>query len=590
MPPLQPPPPNPPSPSSPAPAAPALPPARPFWRRDGVLAAVLVVLVALAYSPVWHAGFIWDDDDHVYENPRIVGPEGLKEIWTTPAANYFPLVLTTFKALHAVWGLNPLPYHLANVACHLLAALLLWRVLRQLALPGAWFGAALWALHPVQAESVAWISELKNTQSAVFFLLATSCFLRWQRARDSRANTSSWRPYALALLCAVLALLSKPSTVMLPVALALLWWWRAERWSWARAALWLLPFFALSALTAGWTVWEQKYHSLALGPDWNQSVVERLAISGRAVWFYLGKLLWPHPLVFIYPRWTIAVGSVWSYLPFAAAVGTLGALAWRARSARHRTAFVVAASFVALLFPVLGFFDVYYFLFSYVADHFQYLASMAVLPALAATAAVGLRAAVSALAWVRPTLATTVLVACAVLTWREAGEYHDKVTHWSAVRARNPGAWLAHVNLGNEFFAQGRFDDAMPLYLQALQVRPNYAKAHFDLGTAWLAKRDAAHAIPEFETALRLDPRYTHAHHNLGTALALLERYPEAATHFTEAVRLDPRFVDAHRNLGFVLLMLNQPARAERHFRTVLQLSPGDPRALRALQDIEARR
>jgi len=259
--------------------------------------ALLVGLVVLVYLPVLEAGFIWDDDKHLTENPCIVGPLGFAGIWTTAEATYYPLVLTTFWIEHALWGFAPLPYHLVNVLVHAACAIVLWLVLARLLVPGAWLGAALWALHPVQVESVAWVTELKNTQSGLFFLLSILCFLKW---RESRGSTS----YVLALLCAIAAILSKSSTVMLPVVLGLCGWWQDRSLS-RRAVAPLAPFFLISIAASAWTIWEQQFHSGAIGTDWAQTWPERLIIAGRDVWFYLGKLAWPHPLVFIYPRWRI---------------------------------------------------------------------------------------------------------------------------------------------------------------------------------------------------------------------------------------------------------------------------------------------
>jgi hypothetical protein len=328
-------------------------------------AAALSACVLLVYLPVLHAGFIWDDDKHLTQNPCIVGPTGFAGIWTSAEATYYPLVLTTFWIQHALWGLAPLPYHLVNVLVHAACGVLLWMVLARLSVPGAWLGAALWALHPVQVESVAWVTELKNTQSCVFFLLAVLYFLKWLEGR---------RTYALALLFAAAAILSKSSTVMLPVVLALCWWWEERRWRW-RNVVSLAPFFLISAVASAWTIWEQKFHSGALGEDWALSFPQRLIVAGRVVWFYLAKLAWPHPLIFIYPRWQVDAAQAAGYLPLLAAIGTMGALWWR-RDGRARPAFFAVAYFAVSLFPVLGFFNVYYFRFSYVGDHLQYLASI----------------------------------------------------------------------------------------------------------------------------------------------------------------------------------------------------------------------
>jgi hypothetical protein len=338
-----------------------------------VRGALLLAAVLVAYRPALDAGFVWDDDDHVTANPYVVGPMGLRDLWTSPQAVYYPLVTTSFRLLHAVWGLDPFPYHLATVLLHGLCAIALWRVLLRLHAPGAWLGAALWALHPVQVESVAWITELKNTQSGLFYLLAILVFLR-ARERGSPALAKRLLQHGLLFACAALAVLSKSSTVMLPLVLALLVWWREGRLS-PRTLLGLAPLFLLSAAASAWTIWEQRHHSGALGVEWDQTWPERIAIAGKAVWFYLAKLAWPEPLIFVYPRWEVDAGRAASYLPAAAGVAALLAL-WWGRAGPLRPVLVAYAYFLISLFPVLSFFDVYYFRYSFVADHFQYLASM----------------------------------------------------------------------------------------------------------------------------------------------------------------------------------------------------------------------
>ena len=355
---------------------------RTLWARGWLKGLLLVVAVVIAYLPVGHAGFIWDDDSHLTANPCIVGPLGFKDIWLSSAATYYPLVLTSFWVQHAIWGLHSLPYHLVNVGMHGACVVLLWVVLRSLKVRGAWWGAALWGLHPVQTESVAWITELKNTQSCWFYLLAIWFFLRWRGAGAFAGRKGTEREYGLALLCAALAILSKASTVMLPVVLGLVWWWTAGRWNWRNLCR-LAPFLMISAAASGWTIWEQQYHSGAVGAEWSQSRGERLVIAGKAVWFYLGKLVWPHPLIFIYPRWEIDAGSLTAYGPVLA-LGIILILLWVNRGGRAGPVFFALAYFVVSLFPVLGFFNVYFFRYSFVGDHFQYLASMGPLALAAA--------------------------------------------------------------------------------------------------------------------------------------------------------------------------------------------------------------
>jgi tetratricopeptide (TPR) repeat protein len=587
---------NPPS----APAA-GRPRPRPAW----LPVAILFAAVLLAYAPVWRAGFLWDDDSHVTANPSIVGSLGLARIWTSPAANYFPLTTSTFWVIHALWGLQPRPYHLIDVLFHAASAALLWLVLRRLRVRGAWLGAMLWALHPVQVESAAWIAETKNTQSAIFFLLAIWFFLHWLEADPPREHGGRYGCYALAWVCAVLAILSKASTVMLPVVLGLCWWWTKGRWRW-RYALWLAPFLAISAAASGWTIWEQQVHAGAVGPDWSLSRLERLVLAGRVVWFYLGKLLWPHPLIFIYPRWTPDATRLASYLPALAAAGVFLALWWQRR--RVRPVFFAAAYFGVSLFPVLGFFNVYFFRYSFVGDHFQYLASMGAL----ALAGAGLVTIGGWLGEKLPGLVTApgplLLVVLGVLTWRQCRNYAGDETLWRATLADNPRCWMAHNNLGAMMVQAGQYDSAVSHLTESLQLHPGVQQAEYNLGLALFRTGRPAEAIPHYEAALRLQPNdadtlsrigdalmrlsrtpeamqsYAAAlrlnpddattHNNLGNALRSLGRTPEALAHFREAVRLKPAYADAHNNLGGALIERGQTDEGVAHLQEAVRLDP----------------
>ena len=540
--------------------------------RDWLFVLAIFAAVLLAYQPVWRAGFIWDDDSHLTNNPCIVGPLGFKDIWTSPAGYYFPLVTTSFRLLHALWGLDPLPYHLVNVLLHAASAALLWQVLRRLRVPGAWLGALLWALHPVQVESVAWISELKNTQSALFYLLAIGCFLRWVGPTRSIEERGSIGHYLLALLGAAAAILSKSSTVMLPVVLGLCWWWTKGQWRW-RQVLWLAPFLAVSAAAGVWTIWEQRFHSGALGPDWSQSGPERLIIAGRAVWFYLGKLAWPHPLIFIYPRWTPDAARVASYLPAAAAAAGLAFLWWRRR--RLGAAFFAAACFSVSLFPVLGFFNVYFFRYSFVSDHFQYLASMAAL----ALAGAGVATAGAKLgkrgAMVRPALCALLLVTLGGMTWRQSQVYADEGALWQDTLAENPACWIAHTNLGGLLVKAGRFADAINHLQEALRLHPGIEQAEYNLGLGLFKAGRPAEAIPHYEESLRLRPNDADTFSRIGDALVKLGRLPDAADRYEASLRLNPADPLAQNNLGVALLQMGRPAEALPHFREAVRLKPG---------------
>ncbi len=339
-------------------------------RRSLCGAVLILLLTVVAYIPALHCGFIWDDDDHFTRNPAMNSVHGLEQIWSSLAVSrYYPLTLTTFWAERHLWGLRPQPYHAVNIAMQAINAVLLWTLLRRLKVPGAWFAAALWAVHPVNVESVAWVTELKNIQSGFFFFLSVLCFLRFESGNQRSS-------YALALAFGVAAMLSKPSTVVLPPVLLLCTWWEHGRWQ-RRDLLRVTPFFGSALAMSVMTVVEQQRWVQRAGmAGWRLAPAERLVIAGKTVWFYAAHLLWPATLMFVYPRWNVSADSALPWLPLASAIA-LGALIWtRRRQPWARAALFGMGFFVVALLPVMGFFTVYYFRYSFVADHFQYLASI----------------------------------------------------------------------------------------------------------------------------------------------------------------------------------------------------------------------
>jgi tetratricopeptide (TPR) repeat protein len=538
--------------------------------RQWVLGLVTIAVLLLAYSRIRNADFIWDDDAHVTSNPTIVGPLGLKEIWTSGKANYFPLTMTSFWLQHAAWGLSPRPYHVVSILLHVAATLMLWQVLRQLQVPGAWLGAMLWALHPVQVESVAWISELKNTQSGFFYLLAAFFFVRWMQRSDP--VRLSW-DYGISLLAAVLAILSKSSTVMLPVVFGLLGWWRGHRrWSDAK---WLTPFVAVSLLASGWTIWEQKVNSMASGAEWDHGLVSRLVIAGKVPWFYLGKLLWPDPLIFIYPRWDVNAVGVIHWIPLAGAVA-LGWILWRLRDGRGQPLFVALTYFFVSLFPVLGLFDVFFFRYSFVGDHFQYLASMGPLVLIGA-GLVTLGNQFGAATPVKVGLgAATLLGALTALTWKQSGIYLNRESLWSDTVRLNPSAWIAQVNLGTERMNTGRPALAIPSFQAAVRLKTDDPLTEANWGVALIQLGRAQEAIPHLETAVRLMPKLAEAHNSLAVAFASLGRSAEAIAHAETAVRLKPDYVSARTNLGGYLMNAGRLNEALAHLEAGARIAPGE--------------
>jgi len=540
-----------------------------FDHRPWFLALVLVLVTFAAYQPVWRAGFIWDDNDHLTANPAVAASNGLRMIWSSLAVSrYYPLTLTSFWIQRRLWGLNPLPYHLVNVALHATNGILIFFLLRRLRARAAWLAATLWALHPVNVESVAWITELKNTQSGLFFFLSVWCFLR------SEAGAARRRWYGLALLCGLAALLSKPSTVVLPLALLLCVWW--ERGSWRRAdILRIAPFFILALGMSALTVVEQRGPiQLAGTAEWNLGMAERFVMAGKAVWFYASKTVWPARLTFVYPRWKLDAGSVSDWLPLAGLV-VGGALLWLwRRQSWARAGWFGCGFFVLSLLPVLGFFDVFYFRYSYVADHFQYLACIGLISLAVSTGtAICERAGQRGRDW-GMLAAAIVMLTLGLSTWGQARIYQDSETLWGDTLAKNPQCWMAHNNLGATLALLGRTQEAKEQYEQSLQINPKNAEAHNNLGNAFLQEGKVSDAIGRYEQALRINPNYAEAHNNLGVALAQTGKIEEAIAHYQQALRINPGYPDAHNSLGIALAQTGKIEEAIAQYEQALRIRP----------------
>ena len=531
-----------------------------------LLLLLLVAATLVAYYPAWHGGVLWDDDRHITRTD-LRSTEGLWRIWFDPGATqqYYPLTHSAFWVEHKLWGDDTLGYHLINIIMHALAAFLVAVILRRLAVPGAILAALIFALHPVQVESVAWISELKNTLSGVCYLGAALAYLHFDVGRLKRH-------YVLAMALFVLALLSKTVTATLPAGLLVTFWWQRGKLNWRRDARPLLPWFALGGAAGLMTAWIERTMVGAQGSEYQFTIIERCLIAGRVVWFYLGKLFWPADLIFIYPRWQVSQNVWWQFIYPVALVALLGAL-WFLRR-RSRAPLAALLFFCGSLFPVMGFFNVYPFRYSFVADHFQYLASIGII-ALVATGLMSLPARLH----VNPRTATVCMTlllggALAVPTWSQSRQYVDGITLYRGILSRNPASWMAHNNLGNEWQKLGRLDDAAAEYNETLRLKPDFADAYNNLGDALQKQGQIAEAQTSYQTALRLDPSLAGAHYNLGNTLQDLGRLEEAVAQFKAAVVEEPDLAEAHCNLGVALDALGRGNEAVAEFRDAVRLKP----------------
>lgn len=527
--------------------------------------ALLVLLVLAAYGKALGAGWIWDDADYLTANRLVHSLDGLRRIWlTTETPQYYPLVFTVFWIGEKLWGMEPLGYHLVNVLVHGASAVLVWRILRGLAVPGAWLAAAVFALHPVQVESVAWVTELKNVLSGLFYLLALGRYLSFH-------TEGRERDYALALAFFVAALLSKSVTATLPAAILIVLWWRdgAIRRS---AVLRLLPFFALGAISASFTAWLEVHRVGAQGAAWDLGILERLLLAARIPWFYLSKLLWPAALTFSYPRWRIDAGDPLAWLGLMGLVG-VSIVLWRTRARWGRGPAAAAAFFVVTLVPVLGFLNVYPMRYSYVADHFQYLAALGPITLASATAAV----AWSRRGWsVRAgrTLAGIVLVLLGGLTLMQTRMYRDEETLWRATLDRNPRSWMAHNNLGMLLADQGNIEEAIQEFGEALRDRPDHPGALANLGGALLNQGRISEAEAALRKALTLEPASSAVRNNLAQVLLADGRTGEAIEVLETLRRIDGSYAPGVASLGAALLQDRRPAEAAAHLARALDLDP----------------
>jgi len=519
--------------------------------RDAGTWALMLCATLVAHLPALRGGLLWDDNMHV-TRADLRSLHGLWRIWSDLGAlqQYYPLLHSAFWLEHRIWGDATLYYHLTNVALHAASACLVVMIVRRLRLPGAWLAGFVFALHPVCVEAVAWISEQKSTLSGVFYLAAALAYLRFDRGAPGARRRSQ---YFIALGLFVLALLSKTVTATLPAALLVVLWWQRGRLNWRRDVLPLVPWLALGASAGLFTVWVERTLIGAKGVDFDLSLIQRVLLAGRVIWFYAGKLAWPANLIFTYPHWTIDPGVWWQYLFVTGVLAVVVGLGLVAR--RHRGPLAAFLIFAGTLFPVLGFLNVYPFRYSYVADHFQYLASLGIIVPVASGLTVAVRK-ISPRKAGRIVLPALLPMILGLLTWRQSAMYRDTETLYRETLARNPASWMAHNNLGEALSRiPGRLPDAIAEYEEALRIRPDDAEAHNNLGNV-LSQIPGRlpDSIAHFQAALRIDADYAEAHNNLGNTLSKIPgRLPDAIAEYEAALRIRPDYAAAHNNLGTVL-------------------------------------
>ena len=543
-----------------------------YSRQDMLAFLALGLLVVVSYLPamLW-GGFVWDDNLCIKVDP-VREVSGLQQIWFSPSAieaenHYWPLVYTTFWLEHKLWGFDPTGYHIVNVLLHLVNTLLLWHLLRRLAVPGAWVVAAVFAVHPLHVESVAWIIERKDVLSGLFYLGAMLAWMRFVEQANPRWYVGSLVLYAAGLL-------SKSIVVTLPAVLLIWHWWKQGRVT-STDLLRLVPFFAVGLVIV---LGDLSFYRSESPTSLDYSLIERALIASRALWFYAGKLLWPSELSVIYPRWDIRVSDplAWGYL--IAAVALVLAL-WHFRSRIGRGPLAGALFFAITLSPILGFVDYGYMNYAFVADRFQYLAGIGVMAVVIGAAACGAGRLPDL--WQKGVLGVTavVIVVLGLLTWRQANIWKDEETLNRHIIELNPEARNAHRHLAKALSNQERYEEALEPALIAVEQRPDYFRAHVTLGLILVELSRFEEAETHLRRAIELNSETHSTRLNLSDLLYNQGRYEEALDVARAAVEQHPDSFASHGLLGALLTELGRFEEAETHLRRTIALNPQAPKA-----------
>ena len=487
----------------------------------GVICIVLICLAA--YIPAIRSGFVWDDYAMLTGN-IVLEKSGLYRSWFSASQNnYWPVTWTSYWLEHKLWGLKPAGYHITNIIIHAVCAVLIWRVLIQLNIPAAFTAALIFAVHPVNVESVAWVAQRKTILAMLFFLPALFCYLRFDRAGKKFF-------YILSVILFIAAMLSKGSVVGLPVVvLSCVWWLRGTVSK--RDIIRSMPFFAVSAVMSIVEIWFQYNRTICEDVVRSDSFLSRLAGAGWAVWFYLYKAVLPINLTFIYPRWHIDPANMMSYVPGLLLIVSV-VLAWWRRNGWGRPVFFVFIYFVVMLFPVLGFFNIYFMRYSLVADHYQYVSIISVIALVTGIVYRYLGAGVLRIA------AVLVLMLLGSATWQQSSRYKNAITLWEDTLRKAPNCAMAHNNLGNLLQFQGKIEAAVSHFYQAINKDPNFFEAYNNLGNALLLQGKADEAIFYYSRSLEINPANARTHYNLATALQSQGRSEEALAHYNRAIEL----------------------------------------------------
>ena len=542
--------------------------------RELLIQAAVIVLAGLWIdSPAYHGDWLWDDDVLLTNNPTVQSGTlaGLVKLWFNPdGLDYFPLSYTLLWLQWPFFGAQSTGYHVTTILLHVASGLLLWALLARLKVPGAWTAALVFTIHPVCVESVAWVSETKNTLSLALFL--ASCIF-WVAQDDAESGPRRERLYFAALAFFLLAMFAKTSVVAMPVLTLLYAWWKRGSVT-MQDAIRAAPMFLISLVLGVVTI--QYQHGRAIGVEELPvgGLGSRIAISGMAILFYLLTIVWPVHLLPIYPRWDVDPPKAWQFLPWLA-IGAAGLWLWKNRHAAWARHTILALGFFLLMIaPVLGFIDISFMRIGWVADHCLYLPMICPLVLVIAGATTWLKTREERERVVFSVMAAGTMLFLAVNAFFYAVSWMDEEHLWEHTLASNHDAWQAHNRLGAKKLSRGDIEGAYYHFRNSSRLRPDLGETKNNLGIVLMRKNRTDEAIRTFEEALQASPGLLQIRLNLAEAYGKTERFADARDMYATLLTVDPDNVVIRTNYALALFKTGDKEKAAAEFRRVLELRP----------------
>ncbi|MDB4793594.1 tetratricopeptide repeat protein [Methylacidiphilales bacterium] len=543
---------------------------------NGIFLLQVIAIVAAGlwiYQPSFYGDWLWDDNLYVTGNKLLLDPARLWKAWFAPGSfiEYYPLEESVQWVQWQLWHGDTLGYHLTNVILHIANAFLVWRLLNKFGLRLAWLGGLLFLVHPIQVESVAWISELKNTLSLPFFLLAMDAWIDYE-------NHGKRKDYLLALGLFLVAMLCKISMMMFPFVILLYAWWKRNRIG-RNDLLATVPFFVISAVLGCMTIlagsWYRHADHSHLETDPVGSFLSHLSLGGLSIAFYFAKCFWPVDLTTFYPRWSIDPSSLIHFLPWPILGGVIYWL-WTNRAGWGRHALLGLGFFLLNLVPFIGLNSISYMVDTWVMDHFLYIPLIGLIGLVVA----GLSDAGKKLSPPARSFGIAIVtVAMAMLTWEShsyAKLYVDQETLCNYTALHSPAASPPHLNLAYILLESGRAQQAMDQYQLLLKFHPNSAVGHNNLGNTYAKLGRNSEAIEEYQRTLQINPDYAMAYYNLGNVFREENRLSEAIEEYRQSLQINPDSADAHSNLGGILFQMHRIPEALEQLQLALKINPID--------------